>query len=116
MVKFKTKKYSKKKYTNKSSNYKSIKQTNKFNNRLKTVNIHKLEKLKDKDDFSDAKEIYNSYFYRTHLQWNNLPLELKVIEDHNKFMTKLKEYLWSTIAETDTVDEDISTSLGGAVT
>lgn len=35
-----------------------------------------------------------SYFYRSHLEWNKLPTELRDINEHDTFAVKLMEYLW----------------------
>ena len=36
----------------------------------------------------------NSYFYRTHLSWNRLPLCLREIISPSKFKIKLLELIW----------------------
>ena len=51
------------------------------------------------DEFSENKEFSNSYFYKTHIQWNNLPLEIKIIEDYEKFKAILEQKLWDSITE-----------------
>ena len=33
------------------------------------------------EDFSENKVLTTSFFYKTHIQWNNLPLEVKIIEN-----------------------------------
>ena len=68
-------------------------------------NIYKLEKNCE-DDFGEHKVLTNSFFYRTHLQWNNLPLENRIIENYEVFKTKLEEYLWESILgeEQDNID------------
>ena len=40
------------------------------------------------------------------MQWNNLPYELKCIENYEPFKTKLEEHMWNTI-----IVEDDSMSL-----
>jgi hypothetical protein len=37
----------------------------------------------------------NSYFYRTHLLWNRLPLSLREIIRPSEFRTKLIEFIWN---------------------
>ena len=37
----------------------------------------------------------NGFFFRTHLEWNELPTDLKSIGDPYSFTTGLKKYLWS---------------------
>ena len=53
------------------------------------------------DDFGENKVLINSYFYKTHIQWNNLPLGLKILDNYDKFKVKLEEYLWESILECD---------------
>ena len=53
------------------------------------------------DDFGENKVLINSYFYKTHIQWNNLPLELKILDNYDKFKIKLEEHLWESILECD---------------
>ena len=74
--------------------------TLKFKKHLKSEKIFKPDTADkdDIDDFTESKVFVNSYFYKTHIQWNNLPLELKIIEDHEKFSTRLKDYLWESIS------------------
>jgi len=49
----------------------------------------------------------NSFFYRCQIEWNNLPLELRSLENAASFKTSLKKYLWTFIelelSETDTI-------------
>ena len=46
--------------------------------------------------------IYNafskSFFYKTHLEWNRLPLKLREIVDPSTFKTKLMEHLWTAVS------------------
>ena len=51
----------------------------------------------DDEDFSEERVFSNSFFYRTHLQWNSLPFELKNIKEHSKFESKLKVHMWNLI-------------------
>ena len=50
-----------------------------------------------------VKTSYNisSYFYKTHIQWNNLPLEVKIIEDYEQFQAKLEQHLWDFLVKPD---------------
>ena len=47
----------------------------------------------------------NSYFYRTHLKWNELPIALREITSQSTFKTHLIKHLWGTLdidgSETD---------------
>ena len=40
----------------------------------------------------------NSFFYRTHLIWNNLPFDIRNISDHTKFKDALIKQLWCDIS------------------
>ena len=53
------------------------------------------------DDFGEDKVFINSYFYKTHIQWNNLPIELKILDNYDKFKIKLEEHLWESILGCD---------------
>ena len=39
----------------------------------------------------------NSYFYRTHLKWNSLPISLREITSQSTFKVRLIKYLWDTL-------------------
>ena len=49
-----------------------------------------------------------SFFYRTHLLWNSLPLETREISSQSQFKSKVTEHLWKVI-----ITEDHSNSLSG---
>ena len=36
----------------------------------------------------------NGFFFRTHLEWNELPTDLKSVDDADIFVTGLKQHLW----------------------
>ena len=42
----------------------------------------------------------NSYFYRAHVFWNSVPLEIREIESPDSFKARLEQYLW-LIAESN---------------
>ena len=65
------------------------------------------------DEFGENKVLTTSFFYRTHIQWNNLPLEVKIIENYDKFKIRLEEHLWDYIMECEDQDDDMTTSLLG---
>ena len=73
-----------------------------FKKRIKNERIYVDDKSKksdknDSDEFTDNTIFSSSYFYRTHLQWNNLPLELRIIEDYEKFKIELECHLWDVL-------------------
>ena len=41
----------------------------------------------------------NSFFYRTHLSWNNLPIEIRMIDGPDEFKTKLKAHMWNKLKD-----------------
>ena len=43
---------------------------------------------------TECKILENSYFYRSHLSWNKLPLEIREALTHNIFKAKLRKHLW----------------------
>ena len=49
------------------------------------------------EEFTENKVFRSSYFYKTHMQWNNLPLNIRMIENCDKFKNELKEYLWEEL-------------------
>ena len=52
----------------------------------------------------------NSYFYRTHLMWNRLPLSLREITRPSLFKVKLIEHIWKEyiIKPSDDSDDLVS--------
>ena len=51
-------------------------------------------------DSNKNSPLYKSFYYRVHLEWNSLPLELRQISILTKFKSALINYLWkSTLAE-----------------
>ena len=50
--------------------------------------------------FETLNDFEKSYFYRVHLQWNKLPLYIRLIENHETFLNSLKKHLWSVLMET----------------
>ena len=66
--------------------------------RYKRENIFRADMNKiDPENFTESKVFKNSFFYKTHLQWNNLPLELRIIEEYEKFSIMLKKHFWDSI-------------------
>ena len=43
---------------------------------------------------SGYKTFENTFFYRTHLLWNRLPLSIREISNPNLFKSKTIKYLW----------------------
>ena len=68
-----------------------------INNRLRSTH---LDPLCFKHDLGPCKQIFdNSFFPRSFMAWNRLPLEIKMIEKYELFQLKLKDHLWTTLME-----------------
>ena len=78
-----------------------------FVKRKKPQNIYRVNK-NHIDEFNENKVFKNSYFYRTHIVWNTLPLELKIIENYNDFSKNLKAHMWKYILPDE--DHGLNTS------
>ena len=50
---------------------------------------------------SNSSLLKKSFFYRTHLLWNNLPLEIRDHSCPDIFKSKLKDHFWSEMLPTD---------------
>ena len=48
----------------------------------------------------------NSFFYRSHLLWNALPLEIREIDCPLRFKFRLKQHLFATILQTAPNNDD----------
>jgi ribonuclease P/MRP protein subunit RPP40 len=48
----------------------------------------------------------SSFFYRSHLLWNELPLDIRAVTCPVKFKADLKSYLWKTLVELPSISED----------
>ena len=84
----------------KSKSFKSLKKRIK-NERIYVDDKPKKSNKNDVDDFTENKILSSSYFYRTHLQWNNLPLEIRIIEEYDKFKIELECHLWHVLLNSD---------------
>ena len=61
-----------------------------------------------------TKNLVIATFIKTHIQWNNLPLEIKIIEDYEKFKAILEQKLWDSIMEPEHHEiSDLSFELPG---
>ena len=59
-----------------------------------------LDPLCFKHELGLCKQVFNnSFFPRTYMAWNRLPLEIKMIEKYELFQIKLKQHLWITLRE-----------------
>ena len=60
----------------------------------------RLDPLCFKHDFGPCKEVFNnSFFPRSYIAWNRLPLEIKMLESYEAFQLTLKQHLWDTLLE-----------------
>ena len=72
-----------------------------FKKRKIRENIFKDDKNQSDEDFSEEKVFSNSFFYKTHLQWNSLPFELKNVKEFSNFESKLKFHMWNLVPGLD---------------
>ena len=54
-----------------------------------------------------ATGITKSFFYRAHILWNCLPLELRKIESESLFANELKDHLWKEILSLANLPSDL---------
>ena len=64
---------------------------------------------------NSSNALNRSFFYRTHMYWNSLPLEIREIRSHEIFKREVKNYLWK-MAHDELIDNDIDISLTDGVT
>ena len=66
-------------------------------NRLRST---RLDPLCFKHELGPCKEVFNnSFFPRSYIAWNRLPLEIKMLESYEAFQLTLKQHLWDTLLE-----------------
>ena len=46
-----------------------------------------------------APALKNSFFFRAHILWNNLPIEIRELTTQLEFQTKLKHHLWDVVLD-----------------
>ena len=51
------------------------------------------------DEFTENNVFTNSFFFRTHILWNILPLQIKIIESYELFKKELEGYLWDGVVD-----------------
>ena len=72
------------------------------NSRLRSCHLDELCLVSDIKPRTNVRSpLQKSFFYRTHLLWNNIPLELRRIEHYQQFRSKLSKYLWDLIMTDD---------------
>jgi endonuclease/exonuclease/phosphatase family metal-dependent hydrolase len=81
------------------------------NSRLRTCHLDRLSivsSIKPKcsviSDSNKNSPLYKSFFYRVHLLWNLLPLEIREIQRLSIFETQLLQFLWKSAAEESNCD------------
>ena len=57
-----------------------------------------------------------SFFYRAHISWNSLPLEIREIKCHDIFKREVRQHLWKMAFEENVDDDDIDISLVDGIT
>ena len=58
------------------------------------LNTRNYSDIGDVVSVSSFRPFENSFFYRSHLQWNTLPLEIRKISSPSDFRAKLETHLW----------------------
>jgi len=74
--------------------------------RLRTCHLDSLSlisSLKPRSNFvsetNKNNALYKSFYYRVHLQWNLLPLDIRAIKSLPKFKTEVLKILWKSILD-----------------
>ena len=62
----------------------------------------------DSINITSSRLVTNSFFYRTHLLWNRLPLEIRQTESPSIFKTSLVQHMWHVASEA-LIDSDCDT-------
>ena len=57
-------------------------------------------------DSNGKRGLNNSYFYRTHIQWNRLPYSLRAITKPSEFKTKLIAFIWKNMVDLGNIISD----------
>ncbi|MCP4457467.1 MAG: hypothetical protein GY816_05480 [Cytophagales bacterium] len=50
---------------------------------------------------NNTTNLEKSFFYRTHMKWNELPLELREIKSISEYRSKVEAHLWSTMVSNE---------------
>ena len=81
------------------------------NSRLRTCHLDRLSlvsSIKPKvsviSESNKNSPLYKSFFYRVHLLWNLLPLDMREIQSLSVFETQLLLFLWKSAAEESNCD------------
>ena len=88
------------------------------NSRLRTCHLDHLSlvstinpKTNVISDTNKNSALYKSFYYRVHLQWNLLPIEIRSIQTLPNFKSEIIKYLWKSILtdidDTEYLEEDL---------
>ena len=80
--------------------------------RLRSSHLDRLSVLPRRNS---SNALNRSFFYRTHMYWNSLSLEITEIRSHEIFKREVIDYLWK-MAHDEIIDNDIDISLTDGVT
>ena len=64
---------------------------------------------------NSTNNLNKSFFYRSHMMWNSLSLELREIMCPSTFKKKLRQHLWN-ITVNELTDTDIDTTMSEGIT
>ena len=59
--------------------------------------------------------LLSTFFYRSHLLWNLIPLDIREILCPNTFKFKLKQYFWSMESQHDQSDAEFELSFSNGI-
>ena len=48
-------------------------------------------------DRASSNPFYNSYFYRVHFKWNDLPMSLREISSYSNFKAEITKHFWDNM-------------------
>lgn len=70
-----------------------------------TINLENMRKMKNDNTSlkctidANSSDFKNSYFFRTVLEWNRIPIEIRALENITQFKDQLRTYLKSKAFE-----------------
>ncbi|MCP4461100.1 MAG: reverse transcriptase family protein [Cytophagales bacterium] len=76
------------------------------NSRLRSSHLDELSYVSSIiPNSSDANKLKKSFFYRTHMTWNSIPLEIRELGSLTEFRSKLEAHLWSSLLSQGMIGE-----------
>ncbi len=76
--------------------------------RLRSCHLDKLSFVSSLiPNTSNSSKLEKSFFYRSHMIWNSVPLEIREIRSISEFRSKIETHLWNLILNTDERGGDV---------